>query len=131
MCLVIQLADCFDVVSSSNKNWAMVFDMCGLKDTSAYLNQIRAEDAETRNVMISQEIANQSLRGRVLEKIQTMISEREKIFETTVEEDEATLKQLEEDFAEQAGHGVSSTSPAGVILRQMNVARYRYFNKKH
>jgi hypothetical protein len=109
----------------------MVFDMCGFKDTSAYLGQLRDEDAETRKVMISQEIANQSLRGRVLEKIQTMITEREKIFETTIEEDEATLDLLNIEFDKQANHGVTSISPAGLILRQINVARYRYFNKKH
>lgn len=126
-----QLADCFDVVSSSNKNWAMVFDMCGFKDSSAYLTQLREERPEARSVMIAQEVASRSLRGRVLEKIQSMISEREKLFATTVEQDEATLRQLSEDFSAQAGHGVTSTSAAGLILRQMNVARYRLFNKKH
>jgi hypothetical protein len=125
------MADCFDVVSSSNKNWGMVFDMCGFKDTSAYLSQLRQETPQARNVMIAQEVANQSLRGRVLEKVQMMIAEREKLFETTAAEDETTLAQLEEEFDKQMSHGVTSTTPAGQILRQMNIARYRYFNKKH
>ena len=120
------------MVSTSNKNWGMVFDMCGFKDTSAYLSQLRVETPASRNVMVAQEIANQSLRGRVLEKIQTMIIEREKLFETTVAEDEATLLELNVEFNKQAVQGdMSPTSPAGQLLRQMNIALYRYFNKNH
>ena len=126
-----QLGDCFDVVTTSNKNWAMVFDMCGFKDISAYLSDLRSKNYDKRDVMIAQEIANQSLRGRVLEKIQTMITEREKIFDTTVAEDETILAQLSAEFDEQKSQGVTSTSTAGQLLRRMNIVRYRYFNKQH
>lgn len=126
-----ELADCFDVVSTSNKNWAMVFDMCGFKDISAYLGRLRDEDAETRSVMIAQEIANQSLRGRALEKIQSMIIEREKIFDTSIEEDDETLARLSAELKSLNENTVTSTSTAAQILRQINIVRYRFFNKKH